>query len=153
MEKMKKYLVLIGMFLSNPAFALGQIIPYEALQSTLFGSIQRVDNCGDWQDGKTQGHFRLILAYYAGQDMLFADVVALNEQWSALEVQQGFSFAEINNDHAAISLDNVTCSLHSDTAIKIEGEAVNGHNDASYYFSILVDRESQTYRYLDTHKS
>lgn len=50
------------------------------------------------------GEFRVIEVFYAGQDMLFVDMIELNETQSTLVVTQGMSFPEINNDHAEVEL-------------------------------------------------
>lgn len=52
------------------------------------------------------GEFRLIKLYSAGQDMLFVDMIAINENRTQYNVVFGFSFKEINNDHAEIGIDS-----------------------------------------------
>jgi hypothetical protein len=147
---MKSFVISTILFFTSAALALGRVVSYEEVQANLFGSIQRIETCGSWSIDDSFGDFRVLKVYYAGQDMLFVDVVTLADGGSELKVQHGFTFSEINNDHAEIGLDTVSCKSVNENVIQIDASATNGHSGQRYKFSIVVDSKSKTYEYSDT---
>jgi len=148
---MKRILILIFVALSvaKPVLALGRVVSYNDVQTNLFGSIQSTSACGSWGGREKAGEFRLIRLYYSEQEMLFVDIVAIKEDSSELEVLRGFSFSEINNDHAEITLGSIECETHSENAIEVSGFLNKKHDLVKYEFSIVLNGKSNTYTYKE----
>jgi len=134
---------------SNLSFALDRVISYQEVNESLFASIEKIETCGEWQLNEKQGHFRLMTLYYSGQDLLFVDIVALNESQTQLTPIKDFTFKEINNDHAEIVIENLICEPLETNKIQIKATAINGHNDQHFQFSLVIDGEKNTYQYKE----
>ena len=147
---MRNLLIVLILLFTGNVFSLGRIVSYEEMQANLFGSIQSIETCGSWNLDESFGEFRFTKVYYSGQDMLFVDLVTLVNGNSELKVQHGFSFSEINNDHAEIGLDDISCNIITENVIQIDASATNGHSGEKYKVSIVIDAKSKAYEYKDT---
>jgi hypothetical protein len=147
---MKNLVISTMLLFTSAVFALGRVVSHEEVQENLFDSIQSIETCGSWSLNGRLGEFRVLNVYHAGQDMLFVDVVALSSGGSELKVLHGFTFSEINNDHAEIGLETISCKPLTENVIQIEASATNGHSGEKYKLSIVVDGKSKTYEYSDT---
>ena len=134
--------LLLSSAISN---ALGRVVSYEEANTNLFGSIQELKKCGHWKRDSQLGEFRLIKLYYAGQDMLFVDMIAINENRTQYNVVFGFSFKEINNDHAEIGINSLSCEQLESNNIKITAKALDGHNNKYFTFELLIDGRKRSY--------
>ena len=99
-------LLLVAALNCSMALALGRVVPYAELP---FSSVQHLQSCGAWSLGEHAGQFRILHLYLYGQDMLFVDMVRPNAEQTQLVVEQGFSVAEFNNDHADFTLSALRC--------------------------------------------
>ena len=144
-------LIFIGLVLlfTNDSLALGRVVSYEEVNTSLFDSIEKVETCGDWRANNRFGHFRLLTLYYSGQNLLFLDIVALNDSETEMELIKGFTFKEINNDHADIIIEHLTCNSLGSNKIQVNAIATNGHNNQTFEFSLKVDGEKNTYQYKE----
>jgi len=122
-------------------------VSYEEAKNNLFASIQLLKKCGHWKKDGQLGEFRLVKFYYAGQDMLFVDMIAINENRTQYNLVFSFSFREINNDHAEIGIDSLSCEPLEPNIIKITAGAHNGHNNKYFKFELLIDGREQSYVY------
>jgi len=147
---MKLLLIVIFVLFTKHSFGLGRVISYDEVKARLFGSIQSIATCGRWNNDERLGEFRVLTIYYAGQEMLFVDIVALDNSGSQLTVVHGFSFAEINNDHAEVGIKTIACKATQANTIRIDATAVNGHNDQQYKFSLVIDGVGYTYQYEES---
>lgn len=138
------------LLICTASWGLGRVVSYAEIQGHLFGSIQGLETCGQWRVGERFGDFRVIRVYYAGQDMLFVDMVALDGGGALLSVEHGFSFSEVNNDHAEILLESVTCRSAGENRIDVEARAINGHNDERYNFNLRIDGANRAYSYSES---
>jgi len=144
---MKKLYLLIICVLCSPALA--GTISYEALKSYAFGTIRSVEVCDGPFIGEGLGEHRIIRAYINGSDMIFIDNVLMTS--SGLEAVNGFSFAEINDDHAGYSIERVKCES-KDKLLEING-FVNGsgHDEGKdkikFEFRILLNPEDGKYEF------
>jgi len=143
---MKITLFLTILLFSKSVLGIGRVVAYEEVASNLFDSIQSIKTCGSWNINDEFGEFRVIEIFYAGQDMLFIDMVKINNG-TELKVVQGFSFSEINNDHSEIGLDNISCTEIEKNKIQVEGTAESMHNATPYKFTVVVDGKSKSYKY------
>ena len=145
-----KLLPLLLLTISSLCFGLGRTVSYKGIKTHAFGAIQNITPCGNWQDSDDNniGHFRAIEVFHSGRDMLFADVVQVteNDQYVA-RVKMGFTFSEINNDHADITIEHVTCSADGVNKIRIDVDALNPDGNP-YHFTLFIDGVSHSYRYL-----
>lgn len=127
--------------------SLGRTISYAEIKGDLFGTIQRIENCGSYAYDGHYGDYRLIHAYVYGANMLFVDEVkieAVNHH-----VVAGYTFDELNNDHLELNIQNVECSATQDKVITVKGK-VNGtgHDErAVYNFLIILDLKTGKYIY------
>lgn len=148
------FLILCFLVVFTPSsFALGHIVSYKEMKQYLFGSIEKIETCGDWDNQGQLGEFRIFTVYYSGQDLLFVDIVALNDAETELRSIYGFSFDEINNDHAAIEINSMTCESAGNNRVKISAVAVNGNNDKNFKFFLLIDGVNRSYQYSELPKN
>lgn len=144
---MKKLFLLTLCILCGPASA--ETIGYDALKSHAFGSIRSVDICDGPYIGEGLGEYRLIRAYIYGSDMIFIDNVLM--MGSGLEAVEGFSFAELYDDHADYSIEWVKCESKGGF-LEING-IVNGsgHDEGKdrtkFEFSIFLNPKEGTYEF------
>jgi len=129
--------------------ALAGTIGYDALKSHAFGTIRSVDICDGPYIGEGLGEHRIIRAHIYGSDMIFIDNVLM--KGTGLEAVKGFSFAELNDDHAEYSIKRVKCESKG-KFLEIKG-LVNGsgHDEGKdktkFEFRIFLNPEDGTYEF------
>lgn len=141
---MKKLFLLTIYVLCNPALAGN--IGYDALKGHAFGTIRSVEVCDGPYIGEGLGEHRMIRAYINGSDMLFIDNVLMKK--SGLEAVKGFSFVELNDDHAEYSIERAKCESKGDF-LEING-FVNGsgHDEKTKFeFRIILNPEDGKYEF------
>ncbi|TEW50147.1 hypothetical protein [Psychromonas algicola] len=146
---MKLIFISLLFLFTNHSFALGRVVSYEEVNTSLFASIENIETCGDWRVNGKLGNFRLLTLYYSGQNLLFVDIVALNDSETQMIPIKGFTFKEVNNDHADITIDNLVCHSLAINKIQINATATNGHNNQVFKFSLIIDGEKNTYQYKE----
>lgn len=133
--------------LSLQTNAMGRVINYEELSKNYFGSIRSITECGHYLINGELGEYRLIQSYIYGGSMLFIDKVKMGH--STLEVVLGFTFAEINNDHFELNVENVFCKTDGEAIVFLSGN-INGtghEEDTKYNFTIRLNAGSGSYQY------
>lgn len=140
---MHRALLLLASLGCSAALALGRVVPYAELP---FSSVQHLQSCGAWTLGGQAGQFRVLHLYLYGQDMLFVDRVRLNAEQTQLVVEQGFSFAEFNNDHADFTLSALRCEAQEHNRMAVVGRAEHGEGEV-FNFRIELDAQSGRYRF------
>ena len=128
------------------ASALGREVGYgEAREG--FTNLRQVLDCGRWTLGENHGDLRLLRYSQYGQDLIFVDRIAPDEAGTTWRVEQGYGFAEVNNDHAELSFTRLSCSSDGNSGVTVEGLAENGHEGGDWDIRITLDLDSGAYRY------
>lgn len=131
---------------AGQAAALGREVGYGEARER-FANLRQVVECGSWQIGENQGDLRLLRFSLYGQDLLFVDRIAPDSAGDVWRVVQGYGFTEINNDHAELSFDRLSCSSDGTSQVTLEGLAENGHNQSDWKIRIELDLNSGAYHY------
>ncbi len=137
---------LLSAYLAEPSLALGREVSY-AEASSHFASLQQLLPCGTWQQGEQSGDLRLLRFSLYGQDLLFIDKLRSNADGTGLEVERGFGFAEINNDHAELMLSELRCQSDGNHQISLQGLVESGHDQSRWRIRIELDSRDGRYRY------
>jgi hypothetical protein len=127
---------------SAGSLALGRVVSYEELS---FSSVTSLETCGHWQIDGQSGEFRVLQAYLYGGTMLFVDMVRPNQNGTWLEVKQGFTFSELNNDHLELELSDVRCAPRGPNRIVITGRA-KPFELSRYAFTVELDGLTGAYQ-------
>lgn len=147
---MKQTLAIILLALATTTTqGLGRVVSYQELRTQHFPSIQKILTCGTWNAGTVPGEFRILKAYLYGQTMLFVDMVRPNENGSEFIIEHGFSFKEINNDHAELWIDKVTCKQKKNNVIIIHARAEDGHEVKKFRFRLIINGKKRKYWYKE----
>lgn len=137
---------LLATCVAAQAMALGREVGYgEAREG--FANLRQVVECGSWKIGQNHGDLRLLRYSQYGQDLIFVDRIAPDEAGTLWRVEQGYGFAEINNDHAELSFARLSCSSDGATQVTVQGLAENGHDQSDWNVRIDLDLQSGSYRY------
>jgi hypothetical protein len=128
------------------ATALGREVGYGEAREH-FASLRQVLDCGSWKIGENHGDLRLLRYSQYGQDLIFVDRIAPDQAGALWRVEQGYGFAEVNNDHAELSFARLSCSSDGATRVTVEGLAENGHEQSDWKVRIDLNLESGTYNY------
>lgn len=142
-------LLLCGLLLASLAgqsLALGREVPYAEAREQ-FASLRQVVDCGTWRLQAASGDLRLLRYSLYGQDLLFVDRIGpagAGERW---QVERGYGFAEINNDHAEWQFEQLHCSSDGKAGLVLEGLAENGHDQSRWNIRIHLDLSDGHYRY------
>lgn len=149
---MKLIIAILLFALTTTTQGLGRVVSYKELQTEHFASIQQITTCGTWNAGKVIGEFRVLKVFLYGQTMLFVDMVRPNKQGSEFIIEHGFSFKEINNDHAEIWVEEVTCKQKKNNVIIIHARAEDGHKVKKFKFRLIVNGKKRKYWYKEWRK-
>ncbi|WP_137971265.1 hypothetical protein [Pseudomonas sp. F(2018)] len=128
------------------AAALGREVGYGEAREQ-FASLRQVLDCGSWKIGENHGDLRLLRYSQYGQDLIFVDRIAPDQAGALWRVEQGYGFAEVNNDHAELSFARLRCSSDGATRVTVEGLAENGHEQSDWQIRIDLNLESGAYNY------
>jgi hypothetical protein len=129
---------------SFSVYALGREVSYEEVFNTHAGSITRITTCGSWQSNNRAGEFRVIEAYFYGQNFLYIDRVAINADQTGMDVVGKVSIVEFNNDHAEFDITKLSCKPMKNT-VQIQLTASSGYEASVKKIKIQV-RADDTYR-------
>lgn len=143
---MKLAATVIALVLCSAAQALGNVTAYEDLP---FSSVQHIETCGSWDSGTQTGHFRVIRVYLYGQDMLFVDMVTLNDDQTRWIVAKGFTISEFNNDHADASLSRLRCKSNGVNNIAIRGVAETSQEQFRFQLGVDGTRLQYSFKKLN----
>jgi hypothetical protein len=135
--------VLMFCSVSFSAYALGREVSYDELFNTHAGSITRITTCGSWQLNNRAGKFRVIEAYFYGQNFLYIDRVAINADQTGMDVVGKVSVVEFNNDHAELDITKLS-SKPMKNAVQLQLNASSGYKASVKKIKIQV-RADDTY--------
>lgn len=107
--------------------ALGRNIDAPYLYQHRPEAIDSVMTCGSWQNNAKAGHYRITHAVLFSQSFLYVDWVSMDMQGS-YALNHHLTFPQINNDHANISLERISC-VELESGIEIAVEAYFAHED------------------------
>jgi hypothetical protein len=122
---------------AGPSHALGMDLPYESFATA--PDVDWVKVCGRWPvgaaPGQGAGSYRIVHATRYAQSFLYLQWVVRDGSDSAAEVRTE-SFAQINNDHASITLSQMNCQA-TRRGIRFTARAESGHD--GHVFRITID--------------
>ena len=134
------------------AHALGMDMPY-----TSFGTAPDVDwikVCGQWPapvpPGEGGGMYRIVHATRHAQSFLYLQWIVRDSTDSASEVHTE-SFAQINNDHASITLSQMNC-LPTRRGIRFTARAESGHDGEVFRITIDAGHKPGDIRFRSNQK-
>lgn len=104
--------------------ALGTDLSYENFKTP--DAVNWVQLCGTW-DSDHQGVYRVIHAEQFAQSFLYVQWMRRDAEGS-LQAAHTVSIAELDNDHAEISLSELTCRA-TPRGIVVTAKADSGHDD------------------------
>ncbi|BEP91965.1 hypothetical protein GmRootA79_03490 [Acidovorax sp. A79] len=134
------------------AHALGQDMPYESF--TAAPDVDWVKVCGQWpapvQPGEGGGTYRIVHATRYAQSFLYLQWIARDRTDSAAAVHTE-GFAQINNDHAAITLSQMSC-LPTRRGIRFTARAQSGHDNSVFRITIDAGHNPGEVRFRTTQK-
>jgi hypothetical protein len=137
---------LLATCVMGQAAALGREVGYGEAREQ-FASLRQVLDCGRWKIGDKHGDLRLLRYSQYGQDLIFVDRIAPDEAGTTWRVEQGYGFAEVNNDHAELGFARLSCASDGATRVTVEGLAENGHEQSDWKIRIDLNLESGAYSY------
>lgn len=149
---MHRMAVSLLFLLSLEVSALGRVVDYESVFAHLSASIQSVETCGRWQKDGEIGDFRVIRLFVYGQDMIFVDLVKPNRNGSEFEVVRGYTFSEINDDHAEIEISDWSCNEigENEITLMLTTRSVFDPEPKRVRIGISADSETYTYERIET---
>jgi hypothetical protein len=139
-----------------PVLALGQVMTYDEFITQHVAAIERVETCGRWGQGDSEGRFRFFIGSHYAQNLLFIDMLRTDHQTGTLSVTQGFTVPAFNNDHAEIVITAFRCVSEGPDRIRISGHALNGHDTrpanggGRFEFCVQLDARTRQLSYADT---
>lgn len=147
-------LVAAALVLSSGAgMALGTVTGYDQL-SAHPEWLTGVQICGAWATAAQTGYFRVLTGTRHAQSLLFIDMVQVDPDSATPQVVRSFSVAELNNDHAEISLIGpLRCLPDGPGRVVVRSAAENGHDDGRRFdLCVQVDarRADDGARYQDS---
>lgn len=137
---------LLGLCIAGQAMALGREVGYDEARER-FANLRQVIECGTWEQGEQFNELRLLRFTMYAQDLIFVDRVTPDHAGETWQVERGYGFAEVNNDHAELSFSRLTCSSDGGSQLRIEGQVENGHDQSQWNVRIELNLDSGAYRY------
>src|SRR3989344_3381871 len=114
------------------AHALGMEMPYESFATA--PDVDWIKVCGQWpapeQPGESRGMYRIVHATRYAQSFLDRHWIGRDGPDSAIEVHSE-SFAQINNDHASLTLSQMNCQA-TRRGIRFTARAEADHGDRAF---------------------
>lgn len=121
---------------AGQAHALGMEMPYESFATA--PDVDWIKVCGQWpapdQPGESRGMYRIVHATRYAQSFLYLQWIVRDGTDSAIEVHSE-SFAQINNDHASLTLSQMNCQA-TRRGIRFTARAESGHGDRAFRITI-----------------
>ena len=145
--KTARQLLLVGLLAlgGTGAHALGMNYGYESFQTA--DAVTWVQTCGTWGPNH-QGTYRVVHAEAYGQSFLYVQWMTRGdaEHSYSLQAVHTLAIAELDNDHAEISLSDITCRA-TPRGIVITAKAESGYEDKLRRVMIEVGPAPGQYRY------
>ncbi len=124
------------------AHALGADYSYETFKTP--DAVSWVQLCGTW--GKDhQGTYRVVHAERYAQSFLYVQWMSRDAN-GGLNAEHTVAIAELDNDHAEISLSDLTCRA-TPRGIVVTAKADSGHDDKLRRVTIEVGPSAGQYRF------
>lgn len=124
------------------AQALGADYNYESFKTS--DAVSWVQLCGTWGKDR-QGTYRVVHADQYAQSFLYVQWMTRDANGS-LHAEHTLAIAELDNDHAEISLSDLSCRA-TPRGIVVTAKADSGHNDKLRRVTIEVGPAPGQYRY------
>lgn len=124
------------------AHALGSDYSYDSFKTP--DAVTSVQMCGTWGQDK-QGSLRVVHADQYAQSFLYVQWMTRDANGS-LQAGHTLSIKELNNDHAEIALNSITCRANPQ-GIVLTAAATSGHDDKLRSVRIEVGPATGQYRY------
>ena len=77
--------------------------------------------------------------------MLFIDKVKYEN--GMLQVVRGFTFSEINSDHAELYLEDISCKSENNTNVIITGKVNGSGHEENYRFNFTINLDTTNGKY------
>ncbi|WP_436178604.1 hypothetical protein [Acidovorax sp. LjRoot66] len=136
----------LALVCSAPAHALGMDVPYERFATA--DAVDWVQVCGQWPTRKNEGVYRIVHGSQYAQSFLYVQWMQRDDN-GTLQAVHTQGIAELNNDHAEITLTHIACRS-TRTGIRITAQARSGHEDRLRSISIEAGHRPGAYRYTPT---
>ncbi len=136
----------LALVCSAPAHALGMDVPYERFATA--DAVDWVQVCGQWPMRKNEGVYRIVHGSQYAQSFLYLQWMQRDDN-GTLQAVHTQSIAELNNDHAEITLTRIACRS-TRTGIRITAQARSGHEDRLRSITIEAGHRPGVYRYTPT---
>lgn len=137
---------------AGPAHALGVDMPYESFDTA--PDVDWIKVCGRWpapaKAGEGGGAYRIVHATRYAQSFLYLQWIARDATDSASAVHT-VGFAQINNDHASISLSQMSC-LATRRGIRFTARAASAHDGSVFRITIDASHAPGEVRFRSTQK-
>ena len=142
-----RHLLLAGLLAlgGTGAHALGMDIGYERFQTA--DAVTWVQTCGTWGRDH-QGTYRVVHAEAYGQSFLYVQWMTQGDEKQSYSLQptHTLAIAELDNDHAEISLSDITCRA-TPRGIVITAKADSANEEKLRRVMIEVGPAPGQYRY------
>ena len=130
--------------LSGPAaHALGSDYSYDSFKTP--DAVTWVQLCGTWGGKEHLGTYRVLHAEQYAQSFLYVQWMARDAN-GTLQAVQTVAITELDNDHAEISLADLTCRA-TPRGIVVTARADSGHDDKLRRVTIEVGPAPGQYRF------
>ncbi|KRC20915.1 hypothetical protein [Acidovorax sp. Root217] len=139
-------LAALALVCGAPALALGMDVPYERFATA--DAVDWVQVCGQWPTRKNEGVYRIVHGSQYAQSFLYLQWMQRDDN-GTLQAVHTRSIAELNNDHAEITLTRIACRS-TRTGIRITAQARSGHEDRLRSITIAAGHRPGVYRYTPT---
>jgi hypothetical protein len=126
------------------AQALGSDYGYDSFKTP--DAVTWVQVCGSWGEGR-QGIYRVVHADQYAQSFLYIQWMTRDANGS-LHAADTVAITELDNDHAEITLSNLTCRA-TPRGIVVTANASSGHDDKLRRISIEAGPTTGQYRYRE----
>ena len=129
---------------SLPASAMGRNVGYG--EFAVADDVVSVQRCGHWRAGEQEGFYRVVVAERYAQSFVYVQRMQRSGADGALRAVHTLSIAELNNDHANITLDAVRCSAQGQRIV-LRAKADGGPDNPLRGVQIDIGPEAGRYRF------
>ena len=129
---------------SGAANALGADLAVDAFATA--DDVVEVVRCGQWDAPGGEGFYRVIHGERYAQSFLYVQKMERSRTQGSVRTVETLSIAELNNDHAEISLDRLRCTAQPG-GIAIQARANLGHEDRVKTLRVEVKKSGERYRF------
>ena len=134
----------LALLLPGAAHALGTELPYDSFATD--DAVVDVIRCGRWSAPEGDGYFRIVHGERYAQSFLYVQWMVPSPLQGDVRAMHTLSIAELNNDHAEVSLDRLRCTAQPG-GIAIQARAHLGHEDKVKSLRIDVGAQPPGYRF------